>query len=240
VPASTQTRGMLVTEIIVVVLGVMGPSIGVALMDLASRTVTGRQLSDPFILFMPGHDQLAVALACVYLAIWLAAGLVVVVYVLLRSGETLRTLGLSLTEKRRDLLLLLPVGVLALGLQSLGSHLPQAGVPAGTSYVPIPVPAVYAVTMVARSLQAGILEEVVVLGFLITRLRQLGVHPLLCVVISSLVRGSYHIEYGWATFGPVLFGVGMALVYLRSRRLLPAIAVHAGYDIWVTFQNYRF
>lgn len=209
-----------------------------ALIDLV-YALHGRGGSNPFIVALPGEPVLSVVLAAAYLAVRAGAVGGLIVYLLCRAGEGLRTLGWSLDRKWRDLLLVIPFAIAALGLQRVGFLLPHPGeVQAGLG--PLPVPAPYAVTTVLRSLESGFVEELVVLGFVITRLRQIGVHPLLVILISSLIRASYHLQYGWATMGPFLFGVGMASMYMLTRRLLPAMAVHAGYDIWVSFQDFAF
>jgi membrane protease YdiL (CAAX protease family) len=238
-PASRESRKALLIELAVVVLVVFGTSIGSAALDLAGRLVGFPSGGSPFILFIPGHAVLAVVLSCAYLLVRVGAVVALTVYVLHRSGESLRVLGLSLSRKRLDLLLVIPFALLALRLQAFGLHLPRPG---QSSFIagPATAPAIYAVTGVVRSLEAGIVEEIVVLAFVLTRLRQLGVHPLLAILISSVLRASYHLEYGWAALSAMLFGVGMAIMYLGTRRLLPAIAVHTGYDVWATFQNFVF
>jgi len=241
-PPPTLPRKVLVVELIVVFVVTLGLSSGAALLNLVevlnSRIPPGVNV---FILTIPGHSTLAVTVSIVYLIIHVGGIVGLVAYILSRSGESLKTLGFSWAP-RRDIGLLLPFGLLALSLQHFGYLLPMAGQPPTVSsgVGTFPVPAAYAVTGVLRSIEAGIVEEVVVLGFVITRLRQLGVHPVLVIAISALLRASYHIEYGWAAAGPLLFGVGMGIAYMFTRRLMPAIVVHAGYDIWALFQDFHF
>lgn len=219
-----------------IVLITFGTSAMTAIIGLA---YAGQALGagNPFIVTLPGQDAMSVGLAAAYLAARAAGVVGLVVYVLRRAGEGLDTVGLSADRKRFDLTLIIPFAVIALSLQRLGFMLPLAGASQG-GFIPVPAP--YAVTVVLRSLESGVVEELVVLGFVITRLRQIGVHPLVVIAVSALLRASYHLEYGWAAAGPLLFGVGLASMYMLTRRLLPAIAVHAGYDIWVSFQNFAF
>ena len=78
---------------------------------------------------------------------------------------------------------------------------------------------------------AGVVEEIVVLGFLVRRLEQIGLRPLTVVLLASLVRISYHIYYGWGVLPIAAWAVASVLVYRRYRRLAPFIAVHALWDV---------
>jgi uncharacterized protein len=77
----------------------------------------------------------------------------------------------------------------------------------------------------------GILEEVVVVGYLLTRLRQIGLTTSAAVVSSALLRGSYHLYQGFGAFlGNAIMGVVFALFFLRTRRLWPLIVAHTVLD----------
>jgi membrane protease YdiL (CAAX protease family) len=85
----------------------------------------------------------------------------------------------------------------------------------------------------ASSLNAGVVEEVVVLGFVVTTIRQAR-RPLAEVVLMALVlRASYHIYYGVGVLGILIWGSVFIWLYLRTRSLLPIIAVHVGWDATV-------
>ncbi|EFV13403.1 CPBP family intramembrane glutamic endopeptidase [Segniliparus rugosus] len=84
----------------------------------------------------------------------------------------------------------------------------------------------------------GLAEEVVVVGYLITRLRQLGVSSRLALCASALLRGCYHLYQGLpAGAGNVAMGLVFGLVWLRWRRLAPLVAAHALIDS-VAFVGY--
>jgi membrane protease YdiL (CAAX protease family) len=236
-PITSRSKRTLLIELAVVTVVVFGTATVSAVIDLAGRLLNVPVDVSFFVVALPGNEGLAVALGCAYLVVRMGAVIGLVAYVLRRSGESFRVLGLSVSGKRRDLMLIAPFAALAIGLQHVGFLLPHPGPSAGGQ---LTAPSLYAVTGVLRSLESGIVEELIVLAFVLTRLRQLGVHPLAAVLISALIRASYHLEYGWAAAGPLLFGVGLGLMYVASRRLLPAIAVHAGYDVWATFQNFQF
>ena len=81
-------------------------------------------------------------------------------------------------------------------------------------------------------LRAISLEEVIVVGYLVTRLRQTGWGIAATVAFSSLLRGSYHLYQGFGGFlGNAIMGVVFALFFLRFRRLWPLIIAHTLLDV---------
>lgn len=92
--------------------------------------------------------------------------------------------------------------------------------------------------LVLSALENAALEEVVVVGYLMTRLRQLGWRTPLVVAGSALLRGSYHLYQGFGAFvGNAVMGVVFSLVYLRWRRVGPLVIAHTILDI-VAFVGY--
>ncbi|TQJ09108.1 CPBP family intramembrane glutamic endopeptidase [Lapillicoccus jejuensis] len=92
--------------------------------------------------------------------------------------------------------------------------------------------------LVLSAVQNAVLEEVVVVGYLLTRLRQLDWRLPLAVAASSLLRGSYHLYQGFGAFvGNAVMGVVFSLVYLRWRRVGPLVVAHTILDV-VAFVGY--
>ena len=86
--------------------------------------------------------------------------------------------------------------------------------------------------LVLSAAQNAALEEVVMIGYLFVRLRQLGWRLPLVIAFSALVRGSYHLYQGYGGFvGNVIMGGIFALVYLRWRRVAPLIVAHTLLDV---------
>ena len=83
------------------------------------------------------------------------------------------------------------------------------------------------------------LEEVVVVGYLITRLRQLGRSaPWAIGLASAVLRGSYHLYQGFGAFvGNAVMGVVFGWFFLRTRRVMPLIVAHTILDT-VSFVGY--
>lgn len=83
---------------------------------------------------------------------------------------------------------------------------------------------------VSDSIQAGVVEEFVVLAFVVVTLRQAR-RPLWEVVVVALVlRGSYHIYYGPGVVGILVWAALFLWIYLRTQALLPLIVTHAVWD----------
>ena len=92
--------------------------------------------------------------------------------------------------------------------------------------------------LVLAALKNALLEEVVVAGYLIERLEQLGWGPRALVATRALVRGAYHLYQG---FGPLLGNVVMGVLfgeyYRRRRRTMPLVVAHTLIDV-VAFVGY--
>jgi uncharacterized protein len=93
--------------------------------------------------------------------------------------------------------------------------------------------------LVLSAIQNAVLEEVIVVGYLVTRLRQLRWSIPAVVASSALLRGSYHLYQGFGGFaGNAIMGVVFALVFLKWRRVGPLIVAHSLLDI-VSFVGYQ-
>ncbi len=85
--------------------------------------------------------------------------------------------------------------------------------------------------LVLSAIRHGILEEVIVVGYLAIRLRQLGWSTPAIIIVSALVRGSYHLYQGFGPFiGNVLMGLLFAWFYTRTGRVMPLVIAHALID----------
>lgn len=114
-----------------------------------------------------------------------------VLYLLYASGEGASSIGLDKHRWRGDLALLLPVFLVAFFIpldlfQVLLQHLHLHQYVPSTSKVP----GAYGIVAVVAALQAGVVEEIVVLGYLVRRLEQRGWAARWVVVAAVLVRVS--------------------------------------------------
>jgi membrane protease YdiL (CAAX protease family) len=203
-----------------------------AALFLAEHLATGRPVAstpiEPDIgLWLPlifGVVEALLALSVVFL-VW---------YLLVRSDQGLRSINLSRRRWRTDLALLLPLFLVVfvapqwLGVGIMG----WADIHPYVIYgVPLPTEWANVLTWCARGLQSGIVEEIVVLGYLVRRLEQRGWHWGWIVVADVAVRVSYHVYYGPGVIPIALWATVSVLIYLRIRRLLPFILAHVAYDV---------
>ncbi len=92
--------------------------------------------------------------------------------------------------------------------------------------------------LVLSAVQNAVLEEVIVVGYLFTRLRQIGWRVPFVLAASALLRGSYHLYQGFGGFvGNLVMGLVLGLVYLRWRRVGPLVVAHTVLDV-VAFVGY--
>jgi uncharacterized protein len=151
-----------------------------------------------------------------------------------RSGEGLPAIGIQADQPNRDLIR----GVLVfavVGIAGIGVYLLAVELGVNRFVVPTPplghwwtIPA-----LVMNAVEAGVVEEVIVLGYLITRLQQLSWPAVLAVGASALLRGSYHLYQGWGGFlGNVAMGALFGYLFLRwGRRTWPFVVAHVLLDV---------
>lgn len=186
----------------------------------------------------PGRPWLDLAWQLYYIARGLMP-VALVGYLLVREGFALRVLGFDLGQKLRDLgrgaAVAAAIGgsglALYLASQAAGYNLTVA--PSGLPHVWWRVP-----VLVLSAWQNAVLEEVVVLGYLLRRLGQLGWSWPGMVAASSVLRGSYHLYQGvGGLVGNMVMGVVFCLLYRRWGRVMPLVVAHALIDT-VAFVGY--
>lgn len=156
-----------------------------------------------------------------------------VVYLVRRSGEGLASIGLGLDEPRRDL----AIGAVLfaiVGLGGIGVYL--GAVELGVNRFVVPVPPLghwwTVPVLLLRAVEAALVEETIVVAFLVTRLQQLGVGPAAAVGASALLRGTYHLYQGFGGFaGNLAMGLLFGAVFVRTRRAWPLVLAHFLLDV---------
>ncbi|MBS4728019.1 CPBP family intramembrane metalloprotease [Mycobacterium sp. SM1] len=160
-------------------------------------------------------------------------------YLLWRSGIGPARIGLGRFRWRPDLIggigLAAVVGLPGLGLyraaRMLGVNATVIPAGLGDTWWRIPV-------LVATAFANGWAEEIVVVGYLLTRLRQLGAGPAAALGCSSLLRGTYHAYQGFgAWLGNAAMGLLFGYVWHRTGRLWPLVIAHGVIDT-VAFVGY--
>jgi membrane protease YdiL (CAAX protease family) len=86
--------------------------------------------------------------------------------------------------------------------------------------------------LIFSAIQNAILEEVIVVGYLVTRLQGFGWRLTAVVAASAVLRGSYHLYQGFGAFvGNAVMGVVFALFFVRFKRVMPLIVAHSLLDV---------
>lgn len=81
--------------------------------------------------------------------------------------------------------------------------------------------------LLANAALAAFLEEVIVVGYLVTRLRQLSWRWPAVFAASALLRGSYHLYQGFGPFiGNAVMGLVFVWAYKKWGRVTPLIVAH--------------
>ena len=88
----------------------------------------------------------------------------------------------------------------------------------------------YMIFTVVASLTAGIVEETVVLAFVVTTLRQARRPLPEIVLVAVLLRCSYHDYYGLGVLGIAVWAAIFVWLFLRTGSVLPLIVVHVLWD----------
>lgn len=168
--------------------------------------------------------SLALAMAPVALALH---------FLSLDQREPFRRIGLDARRPGFDLLggaaLAACIGVPGLGLyltaRALGLNAEIAAANLNDVWWAVPI-------LVLAALKAALLEEVIGVGYLVTRLRRLAWRPAAIVGAHALLRGTYHLYQGFGGFvGNAVMGAVFALCFLRWKRTGPLVVAHTLLDI---------
>ncbi|WP_372491983.1 CPBP family intramembrane glutamic endopeptidase [Kineosporia corallincola] len=92
--------------------------------------------------------------------------------------------------------------------------------------------------LILQAVKNAVLEEVIVVGYLMNRLRRLDWPWVRVIGASALLRGSYHLYQGFGPFvGNAIMGVVFAEWYRRGGRVWALIVAHTILDV-VSFVGY--
>jgi membrane protease YdiL (CAAX protease family) len=127
------------------------------------------------------------------------------------------------------------IGIPGLGLYVLGRALGFTVnlVPASLPHIWWGIP-----VLILSAIQNAVAEETIVVGYLLTRLKELGWGDWPSIFTSAVLRGSYHLYQGvGAFFGNAVMGVVFGYFYKRYGRVMPLVIAHSILDI-VSFVGY--
>ena len=230
--------GLEIAVVLTVTLGLSGLRSALSLLEalLAPAPLTDQQVA----LNAPASTDTWIDLAFQLVrALQLAGWGALAAYLLLRAGFALRRVGLDGRRPGRDTLhsfgLAALIGIPGLGLYLLGR---VAGITPDVApstltddWWRIPV-------LILSAAANSWAEEVVMIGYLLTRFRQLGWSENRSALVAAVVRGCYHLYQGVGAFvGNVVMGLVFARYWQRTNRLWPLVGAHLVIEI-VAFVGY--
>ncbi len=153
------------------------------------------------------------------------------------SRPHLSRLGVDFTRPGRDALT--GVGLaLAIGIPGIGVYLAGRALGLSVNVVPTALDTYWwtVPVLILSALRAGVTEEVIVIGYLFARLRDLGwglgrfrAWPI--IVATAALRGTYHLYQGVPAFvGNFAMGLLFGWLYNRFGRVLPLVIAHTLID----------
>ena len=161
-------------------------------------------------------------------------------YLLWQPGlSPFRRIGLDFARPVRDvasaLALVAVIGIPGIALYAIGRlagwTVAVVASPLDAHWWTVPI-------LVLAALKAALTEEVIVVGYLFTRLRELGVGPWATILSSAVLRGTYHLYQGFGPFaGNVAMGIVFGWVYQRWGRTMPLVIAHWMLDM-ISFIGY--
>jgi uncharacterized protein len=228
---------------VLLVLGVsLGQSAVYALVSLIAKLTAGKPLSEQAARLNTSLAPERPWLDLTYqiLGIFFALVPVMLAWHLLNRdpGNARGLLGLDTSRWRFDIGLGTALAAV-IGIPGLGLYFAAKALGINATVVPAGLPDVWWAVpiLVLAAMENSILEEVVVVGYLITRLRTAWTVPMV-IAASAILRGAYHLYQGFGAFiGNAVMGVVFALVFLKWKRIAPLVIAHAILDV-VAFVGY--
>lgn len=160
-------------------------------------------------------------------------------YLLLRAGLALRDVGLDRRRPGRDALGAAGLAAL-IGIPGLGVYLGARALGVSVTIAPTTLDDTWwrLPVLIASAAANAWAEEVVMVGYLMTRLRQLGWSENGSLVAQSVLRGAYHLYQGLGGFlGNIAMGLVFGRVWQRTNRLWMLVGAHTLIDV-VAFLGY--
>ncbi|HEY5223590.1 MAG TPA: CPBP family intramembrane glutamic endopeptidase [Microbacteriaceae bacterium] len=241
-PLDRGTRVRLWSEIAIVLGLSLGASAVYSIVNIIARLTTPVPLSDQSASLNQSQSSVqwqdfTYQFLDIFFALFAVA---LVLYLLWQPGRNaFRRIGLDFSSPGRDLLgglaLLGVIGVPGLALyfvgRALGITVNVVAAPLNSYWWTVPI-------LILSALRSALQEEVIVIGYLFTRLRELGWGKWTIILAAAGLRGSYHLYQGIGPFfGNAVMGIVFGWCYTRWGRTMPLVIAHWIIDI-VSFVGY--
>ncbi|MGY4718646.1 CPBP family intramembrane glutamic endopeptidase [Naumannella huperziae] len=236
------TRGFGIEIAIVLALS-LGRSATYAVLNLIERLTRPEALSEQTTsmnqAITPDRPWLDLAYQLAQIIFALAPVALVLYLLVFRAGPMVwgmtprRALGFDLRRPGFDLsrgvLIFAAIGIPGLGFylaaRQLGLNTTIAAANLSDAWWSIPV-------LVLAAAQNGVLEQVVMIGYLLIRARQLGWAWWQMWLLAAVIRGGYHLYQGFGQgVANFLMALIFGLLYYRWKRIGPLVVAHTLLDI---------
>lgn len=118
---------------------------------------------------------------------------------------------------------------LVIGIPGIGVYLGSRALGIGLTVSPSPIDTYWWTVpiLILSALRAALQEEIIVIGYLFARLRDLGWKTWPIILAAAALRGSYHLYQGFGAFaGNFAMGLLFGWLYSRSGRVMPLVIAH--------------
>ncbi len=226
------TRRALQWETCFVMVAFLLPVVASAIVVFAQH-VTGVGAVTRFPVVVQGHplENMLIGMLA-YLPV--ACTVPLALLLLRRTGQGPKVLGLELPGLRSDI-----VPAIGIGLASFGTEIavliPLAPILTASSRFNSPtpigtVPTYYVIWGLMISATTAVAEEVLMNGYLMTRLGQLGWTPRSALILGMALRTSYHVYYGLGFIATIPFAYFVTRSFQKNGRLTRPIVAHFLFD----------
>jgi len=216
------------------VLLALGVSLGFsavwAIVDLAGKLSSGKALAAQSTTLNPSEASGRPALDLVFQLVRIFFGIVPALLALhlLNRGDREDPVGVHAWRPGFDAGwgVALAAGI---GIPGLALYIGSRAIGINTTVIPEALPAAWWMVpvLLLSAAQNAFLEEIVVVGYLVRRLREMGWILPAVVTASALLRGSYHLYQGFGGFaGNAIMGIIFALFFARFQRVGPLVVAH--------------
>jgi membrane protease YdiL (CAAX protease family) len=150
-----------------------------------------------------------------------------------QGSSAFQKLGFNFARPGRDLLQGLGLAAL-IGIPSLGLYAAGRALGITTAIIPSALDAHWWTipVLILSALRHAVVEEVIVVGYLLDRFGKFGWSVPLAIMTSATLRGSYHLYQGFGPFfGNLVMGLVFGWLYTRTKRVMPLVVAHALLDI---------
>ncbi len=240
--SAKQTRSRMWLEIAIVLCLSLGQSAVYSIVSLARKLSQTTDLSaQQTVINQPLANQPLFDFIYQLLAIFFGLIPVVLVFFLLTTPQksAFTLLGFNFTQPGKDAARGFALAAM-IGIPGLALYLVGHWIGITTTIVPTELNTYWWTLpiLILAALRAALEEELIVVGYLFTRLKELGWKFWHILIASALLRGSYHLYQGFGPFiGNVIMGLVFGLAYRRWGRTMPLVIAHWILDI-VSFVGY--